>query len=152
MKEKLKMFLDENDEIDYVALKFHPHEVEHLTPITSIADGNCFPRSLSMLMYGNQSSHVEMHIGGIIVEGGSQQEQVFKTMDICLIDSCKDLVSQYCLYSGSLVPCNRLIQESICTTYEKKLMDNKKRWKLHGDLTVSPGCKCCKKAHRISLS
>ena len=50
MEENLKMFLDEKDEIDYVALKFHPHEVEHLTPITSIADGNCFPRSLSRLM------------------------------------------------------------------------------------------------------
>ena len=38
------------------------------------------------------------------------------------IDSCEDLVSQYCLYSGSLLPCNRLTHESISATYENELM------------------------------
>ena len=75
MEESLKMFLDENDEIDYVALKFHPHEVEHLTPIKSIAEGNCFPRSLIMLMYGKQRSHVEMCMR-IIVKGQSTRTSI----------------------------------------------------------------------------
>ena len=95
MKEKLKMFLDENDEIDYAALKFYPHEVEHLTPITSIADGNCFPRSLSMLMYGNQSSHVEMHMR-IIVEGAVNKNKYLNNGYLS-INSRDNLVSQYCL-------------------------------------------------------
>ena len=120
MEENLKMFLDEKDEIDYVALKFHPHEVEHLTPIKSIADGNCFPRSLSMLIYGNQRSHVEMHVR-IIVEGAVNKNKYLNNGYLS-INSCEDLVSQYCLYSGSLVPCNRLTHESICTTYENELM------------------------------
>ena len=75
MEENLKMFLDEKDEIDYVALKFHPHEVEHLIPIKSIADGNCFPRSLSTLIYGNQRSQVEMYMR-IIVEGQSTRTTI----------------------------------------------------------------------------
>ena len=120
VEEILKMFLDENDEIDYVALKFCPYKVEHLTPITSIADGNCFPRSLSMLMYGNQNSPVEMYMR-IIVEGAVNKNKYLNNGYLS-IDSCEDLVSQYCLYSGSLVPCNRFTHKSISTTYENELM------------------------------
>ena len=120
MEENLKICLHENDEIDYVALKFCTHEVQHLTPISSIADGNCFPRSLSTLIYGDQRSHVELCVR-IVIEGAVNKNKYLNNGYLST-ESSKDLVSQYCMYSGSLVPCNRITEDSICATYENEMM------------------------------
>ena len=49
------------DEIDFVAENFYPHDgPRNVFPIQTYGDGNCFPRALSKLMTGTEDNHLEM--------------------------------------------------------------------------------------------
>ena len=52
----------ESNEIDFVALHYLPCDVPHsFAPIKIIGDGNCFPRTLSYLLFKDQEHYQEMH-------------------------------------------------------------------------------------------
>ena len=51
----------ESNLIDYVALHYLPFDApQSFAPIKIIGDGNCFPRSLSYLLFKDQDHHQEM--------------------------------------------------------------------------------------------
>ena len=54
--------------VDKNSIKHVPSNVTGLLPVTTLGDGNCFPRALSTLVYGNQFHFQEMR-GRIVYEG-----------------------------------------------------------------------------------
>ena len=49
--------------VDQLSLSVMPNDVsydDNLKPVSTVGDGNCFPRSLSVLAYGHQNNHQEM--------------------------------------------------------------------------------------------
>jgi hypothetical protein len=56
-----KTVVNTKSKVDQNSLKFKPSDCPtHLQPIATYGDGNCFPRSLSVLVYGTQEHHAEM--------------------------------------------------------------------------------------------
>lgn len=49
------------DNIDFVALHYSPTDApERCAPVSIIGDGNCFPRTLSYILFRSQHQHLEM--------------------------------------------------------------------------------------------
>ena len=49
--------------LDFVALHYLPHYVpDSYTPYQIVGDGNCYPRSVSFLVFGTQDRHIEIHV------------------------------------------------------------------------------------------
>ena len=50
--------------IDYEARNIYPLDApSNLIPVRVIGDGNCLFRSFSLLIFGNETNHIEMRIG-----------------------------------------------------------------------------------------
>ena len=47
-------------QVDHRALKDLPRGLEHIYPVATEADGNCVPRTFSLLVFGDQEHHTEI--------------------------------------------------------------------------------------------
>ncbi|XP_012941528.1 uncharacterized protein LOC106012614 [Aplysia californica] len=61
-----RSFLDCSGSVDASALRLCPDSVAPLYPFSVEADGNCVPRSFSVLVFGDQDHHVEVRVRIII--------------------------------------------------------------------------------------
>ena len=49
--------------LDFVALHYLPHDAPDSYALYQIVgDGNCYPRSVSFLVFGTQDRHIEIHV------------------------------------------------------------------------------------------
>ena len=49
--------------LDFVALHYLPHDVpDSYAPYKILGNGNCYPRSVSYLVFGTQERHTEIHV------------------------------------------------------------------------------------------
>ena len=52
---------------DKTSTELMPHDANpHLVPMKSFGDGNCFFRSLSLVIFGNEESHTELRVHSIV--------------------------------------------------------------------------------------
>ena len=57
----LNMSQQDMDQIDFVALHYSPSDAPaSCAPVCIIGDGNCFPRTLSYILFRTQDRHLEM--------------------------------------------------------------------------------------------
>ena len=64
-------------QVDQNSLKCIPPDVTGFFPVSTVGDGNCFPRSLSTLVFGNQFHFQEMR-GRIVYEGVQNMQQYLR--------------------------------------------------------------------------
>lgn len=118
-----------------------PIPPEQFFPIQTQAIGNCFPCSLSRLVYGNEEHAVEMRVR-LVIEG-------VKNIDLYTDDNYlsralthpfryRNAVARYCTYSGSFRNSRNSNQRSMQRlTYQDELMDISKNlsycgiWQFH---------------------
>lgn len=63
--------------VDQNSLKYIPSDVTGFLPVSTLGDGNCFPRALSTLVFGNQFHFQEMR-GRIVYEGVQNMKEYLR--------------------------------------------------------------------------
>ena len=70
-----------NHKVDDIASNFYPEDSpKNMFPVQTYGDGNCFPRTISKLVFGEESRHEEIHARIII--SGAKNENYFTSNDI----------------------------------------------------------------------
>ena len=92
------------DGVDPIALHDMPddHPFRNPFPISTTGDGNCFPRSVSRLVYGNDEHHDEIRVR-LVIDAVVNQEQYLQNANLQVgIQGCLprgNLVNTYLMYS-----------------------------------------------------
>ena len=112
--------------IDEVDWNFFPSDgPEDMYPIQTYGDGNCFPHAISKLVFGEETSHYEIH-ARIIVAGVVNEDKL--TRDSILSRGEKNVRSnslsvQYVMYSGiNTTGTGRINRDEVIEVYHKELM------------------------------
>ena len=96
-----------DDKTDLVAMHFFPNDHPlNVVPTHTLGDGNCFPRSLSNVLFGTQNRHVKICVR--LVSEAVLNEQFYLSLGVQgrlparpnLKAPSTTVVSRYCLYSG----------------------------------------------------
>ena len=103
-----EIFMDA-DTVDEIAKFFYPFDgpVGYL-PIVTGSDGNCLPRALSHLFFGNEDHHFKVRCR--IIEAGVLNENDFISHQILtwgVTNGSKNWPQQYTMYSPQLQPIHR---------------------------------------------
>lgn len=153
IKDKLRGFpldLSHNGrelKLDTVSMDIFPsQEFPDLVPIKVSGDGNCLPRSASMLVFGDQQHHVEMRVRlacelalnkDYYLNNDNHKMYEFDTFSYC---------STITTYSSSFKPGMDISVENINKVFERDTMNTAKRgsfcgiWHLYG-LASIVGCR-----------
>ena len=120
----LNMSQQDMDQIDFVALHYSPSDAPaSCAPVCIIGDGNCFPRTLSYILFRTQDRHLEMrtrivyeaclnknhYLNNDYISKGANHQYARAT-----------LVEQFAQYADCYVPSVGLNVERI---YEQEVMD-----------------------------
>ena len=112
--------------IDEVAWNFFPSDgPKDMYPIQTYGDCNCFPHAISKLVFGEETSHYEIH-ARIIVAGIVNENKL--TRDSILSRGEKNVRSnslsiQYVMYSGiNTTGTGRINRDEVIEMYHKELM------------------------------
>ena len=120
----LNMFQQDMDQIDFVALQYKPSDAPaSCAPVCIIGNGNCFPRTLSYILFRTQDRHLEMkkrivyeaclnknhYLNNDYISKGANHQYARAT-----------LVEQFAQYADCYVPSVGLNVERI---YEQEVMD-----------------------------
>ena len=129
-----EIFMDA-DTVDEVAKSFYPSDgpVGYL-PIVTGSDGNCLPRALSHLFFGNEDHHFEVRCR--IIEAGMLNENDFISHQILtwgVTNGSRNRPRQYAMYSPQLQPTHRrLDRDEILDVYQQELMALTKNFEFMG--------------------
>ena len=121
--------------VDETAKFFYPFDgpVGYL-PIVMESDGNCLPRALLYLFFGNEDHHFEVRCR--IIEAGVLNEKDFISHQILtwgVMNGSKNWLWQYVTYSPQLKPTHRrLDHDKILDVYQWELMALTKNFKFMG--------------------
>jgi hypothetical protein len=145
--DKSIQYEDQMDGLSQEILKdFLPDYTKICCSVEITGDGNCFPRTLSRLVYGNQSHHNEMRCRIVIdsVKNFSNyvdHEYLMRGTTYCS-RSVFHLGSQYCHYSAALGQMNTHLDSTIRSTLEKELLGVRRDkvecgiWQIHSAANV----------------
>lgn len=104
----------------------YPDQIEGRLPVSVLADGNCLPRSGSVLAFGKEDYHAEIRCR-IVVELVKHKghyldlTQLNKGIDLPP-NEAKSLLKTYSMYSEQYVPGTRLTQSVINKVFENETM------------------------------
>ena len=121
----IKEIFRDADTVDEVAKSFYPSDgpVGYL-PIVMGSDGNCLPRALSHLFFGNEDHHFEVRCR--IIEAGVLNENDFISHQILtwgVTNGSRNRPWQYATYSPKLQPTHRRLDcDEILDVYQQELM------------------------------
>ena len=97
-----------NCQIDTVAMSsIPPDSPPYVLPVYTTGDGNCFPRSISQALFGNENCHLEIQLR-ILIEGVKNKSKYLD--DNFLKNAATHLHSrgtfpqQYAIFSGQYFP------------------------------------------------
>ena len=121
-----QLLMSQSDQLklDLVALHHVPDDAPlGLAPIIVGSDGNCFPRTISYILYRTQEKHVEIRVR-IIYEGVLQRNKYLDDMYISHgatnFYRRGTLVEQFAMYSDNYNPINGL---NVNKLYEQEIID-----------------------------
>ena len=111
--------------IDDTARQCLPHDAPpNFVPVFTVGDGNCFPRSLSCLAFGNDSRHVELR-ARIVVEGIYNRTRYLDKEYLSLGSKSLRLpgsyTEQYALFSGQHAHSD--LSDIIESVYENEMLE-----------------------------
>ena len=138
------------DVVDLVALKLIPNDIpqrfrcHHPTTIT--ADGNCFCRSISRLVFGSQNEHLQIRCRivadlALNVDRYTDHEYLMRKA-LHVHKRCPNIASFYCIYSGVNVGNRDESQEGIQSVFRDDVMRIRKLgeycgpWQFHSIANV----------------
>ena len=120
------------DEVDPIGVDLLPNDTPSIfqlhTPMKIYGDGNCFLRTISRLVYGDDKSHQELRCRIMIDLVQNFQHYVddeyLKQNTTYKLPEGVHIGMYFCLYSGAdLVPGDELTQEGIEHTLSKEIMN-----------------------------
>lgn len=121
-----------------------------LLPTTIVADGNCFPRTLSMLVYGNQFHFQEMR-GRMMYEGVQNFSEYLKHHYLAHGARHKykkaKLMEIFAQYSDEYVAGTKTTPKLVKKVLEKELLSVSKNSSYCGIWQCFYGSECAQKAH-----
>ena len=128
------------DTVDPVASWFYPPDGPvGFFPIIMGSDGNCMPRALSHLFFGNEDHHYEVRCR-IIEAGVLNEDELITHQNLArgVMNGSKNRLWQYATYSLRLLPKHRrLNSDEIRDVYQAEIMGITKKskymgiWQLH---------------------
>ena len=118
MSEQDKKFLD------FVALHYFPNDApDSFTPVTIVGDGNCFPRSISYVLFRTQSQYHEIRTR-IIYESVQNMDRyldnAYLQMGANHVYQRGSLTQQYAMYSDNYEP---HVDLDIANIYKCEVLD-----------------------------
>ena len=120
------------DEVDPIGVDLLPNDTPSIfqlhTPMKIYGDGNCFPRTISRLVYGDDKSHQELRcqITIDLVQNFRHyvDDEYLKRNTTNKLPEGVHIGMYFCLYSGAdLVAGDELTQEGIECTLSKEIMN-----------------------------
>ena len=144
-----------SQKVDNVASNFFPDDgPKNMYPIQTYGDGNCFPRAISKLVFGDKSGHEE--ICARIIISSVKNENLFTSDDILSWGEKnirRNSVSvQYVMYSGiDSQSTGRVLPTKVREIYQRELLNLKKARDIHGHMAVSSVCRGTAKANMFCL-
>ena len=111
-------------EIDRRAIEENIRRPDHLFPIITHDDGNCFPRSIARAIGKDPLSHPEIRVR-VIEEGVRNEEKYLENKN--LVNGCNNpapanLPCTYAMYSSAYTPSDKLDSNKIKSLYQKELL------------------------------
>ena len=116
----------EINNLDMVALHhIPPHAPERIAPVSVEGDGNCFPRTISYLLYKTECRYMEIHVG--IVYEAIQNLQSYLDHNYVSVGAVNfydhgTLPEQYTQYSDNYIP-NTGIPVDVLDLYRQEVME-----------------------------
>ena len=117
---------EEINNLDMVALHHIPHDAPHrVAPISVEGDGNCFPRTVSYLLYKTERRYMEIRVR--IVYEAIKNLQSYLDHNYISVGAVNfydhgTLPEQYALYSDNFIP-NTGIPVDVLDLYRQEVMD-----------------------------
>ena len=113
--------------VDDIASNFYPEDgPKNMFPVQTYGDGNCFPRAISKLVFGEESKHEE--ICARIIISGVKNENYFTSNDILSRGEKSfrrnSISVQYVMYSGiDSTNTGRVLHPEVVEIYQKELLN-----------------------------
>ena len=112
-----------------IALHHIPHDAQQrIAPISVEGDGNCFPRTISYLLYKTQSKYMEMRVRIVyeaITNMNAYLDNIYVSVGACNFYERGTFPEQYAMYSKNYVP-NDDNEVDVVDLYKKEVMDIRK--------------------------
>ena len=97
-----------------------------LVPVVTMGDGNCFPRSISRAIFGNESRHREIR-AHIVAEGIRNKELYldnnYLTHGTTHIHQWGTFPQQYVMFSGQFIPPAGNLDDLMGVIYDKEMFE-----------------------------
>ena len=115
--------------LDMVALHHIPDDAPHrIAPISVEGDGNCFPRTISYLLYKSESRYMEIRVR-IVYEAiqnlDAYLDNIYISVGVRNFYNRGTLPEQYTQYSDNYIP-NMGNELDVLDLYKKEVMDIRK--------------------------
>ena len=121
-----------------------------LVPMKSFGDGNCFYRSLSLVVFGNEENHMELRVRSVVElalnEKSYLDEKTFTDMAEYSCEGILDYIIQVSISDESFVANDRL------SSFRNEVMFTAKDGKYSSMLTSSCQLQCITKTNQQYLS
>ena len=121
--------------LDMIALHHIPHDApQRIAPISVEGDGNCFPRTISYLLYKTQNKYMEMRVRIVyeaITNMNAYLDNIYVSVGARNFYERGTLPGQYAMYSENYVP-NDDNEVDVDDLYKKEVMDIRKDGALMG--------------------
>ena len=124
--------ISNDDDIDQVARTelMMLTDTDHIgpgVPVTTVADGNCFPCAASKLMFGTEENHLEVRIHQVFEAVKNENQYLCED---CLLAGARQrvcgtpLTQMYAIYSGHYTGCTGFscIEEAIQDSFRTDVM------------------------------